>query len=364
MEFDLIDEGSYEQIMQQTVLPALEHCKREGWIRSYNPDVGQSSSTHKAAVHAAGAGPGNFHYICYESARFDELAMPGSQGRHQGLVIISHGFTEFAGKYTEMAWYFLLAGYTVCIIEYWGHGLSGRGISDPNLVWVDSYKRYVEDLAVFCQEMAAAYAGDQQVCLYAHSMGGGIAASLMETHPTLIDRAVLSSPMIAPQTGVPLRFASAVLDAACAMGMGQQKVPGHHRFKPEFDPHSVGKASPARMKWIHGQRLARSEYQTSAATYGWVQQAIALSRSILKKGLCEQVEASTLLFQAGSDSFVLPGPQERFVEQVKAGGCDINFVRIAHASHELYTMPNEILGPYMNRILDFFAKTETLSAGN
>lgn len=358
MEFDLIDEKLYEQVMSQTVLPALEHCKREGWFNSSFSQTNQPSVSGKATETISDMGLNRLHYVCYDSAKFDDLDIPGSQGRHQGLIVISHGFTEFAAGYSEMSWYFLLAGYSVCILEHAGHGLSGRGVSDPNLVWVDSYERYVEDLAAFCAEMAASYAGDQPVCLYSHSMGAGIAASLLERHPTLVDRAVLSSPMIAPKTGVPLGIASGLLNAVCSVGLGKGKVPVHRRFNPEFDPQSVGNASFARKKWLHDLEASRLEYQTSAATYGWVNEAIRLSRSVLQPGLCGQVEASVLLFQASPDQFVLPRQQERFVKQVQAGGCHADLVRYDNAAHELYTMPNRILGPYLKRILNFYAQTD------
>ncbi|BDR52167.1 lysophospholipase [Bombiscardovia nodaiensis] len=397
MDVELIDEGQYEQTMRETVLPALERCKREGWMRSHNPSaVGAESAAGASSVKsaasaspspspspsddrlvqgaatgapvgvdlAAAEGPDRLHFVCYEAARFDELALPGSQGRHRGVVIISHGFTEFAGKYSEMAWYFLMAGYTVCILEHWGHGLSGRGLSDPNLVWVDSYERYVDDLAAFCEEMAADYGGDQPVCLYAHSMGAGIAAALLERHPMLIDRAVLSSPMIAPKTGLPLPVTTAAVGAACALGMSQDKVPFHHRFDPSAEPADAdaGNASLPRLRWVHAQRAANRAYQTSAATYGWVQQAIALSRDLLKPAHCDQVEAASLVFQASPDTFVLPKPQDRFVDQVRTGGSEATLVRVPRSTHELYTMPNAALGPYLKQILTFFAEPYSLSS--
>ncbi|RBP99614.1 alpha/beta fold hydrolase [Bifidobacterium xylocopae] len=381
MELELIDEGRFERTMRDMVLPALEHCKREGWMRSHAPGGVSEGMGHGAASAglepsasvaptASGFGaavspsdPNRLHYVCYEASAFDDLNLPGSQGRHRGVVIISHGFTEFAGKYDELAWYFLLAGYTVCIVEHWGHGLSGRGVDDPSLVWVDSYRRYVEDLATFCEEMATDYGGDQPICLYAHSMGGGIAASLLERHPTLIDRVVLSSPMIAPRTGLALGLAGALMHVACATGQGRRMVPGHHRFNPVFDPAFVGNASQARLRWIHGLRAADPAYQTSAASYRWVGQAIALSRELLRPALCERVEASALVFQAEPDTFVLPRPQNRFVDQVRTGGGAMSLVRVPQACHELYTMPNGTLGPYLARILDFFAAPTPLVGG-
>ena len=69
------------------------------------------------------------HYCCYDAHKFDVLREDGASGIFRGVVVISHGFTEFARKYSEMAWYFLLSGYSVCILEHRGHGHSAHDVS-------------------------------------------------------------------------------------------------------------------------------------------------------------------------------------------------------------------------------------------
>ena len=49
-----------------------------------------------------------------------------------GIVLISHGFTETADKYHELAYYFLKAGFHVCVPEHLGHGRSSRLVEDPS----------------------------------------------------------------------------------------------------------------------------------------------------------------------------------------------------------------------------------------
>ena len=70
-------------------------------------------------------------------------------------------------------------------------------------MWIDDWRRYVADLAKFAETVGKDYADGRPLNLYCHSMGGGIGASVLETHPTLFDKAVLSCPMIAPVTGMP-----------------------------------------------------------------------------------------------------------------------------------------------------------------
>ena len=102
----LIDEEHFAQHMDTVVLPALERCSSDGWMEP----------AKLAGVDGIGPPKGTLHYICYDSAKFSELQVPGAIARFRGTVVISHGFTEFAGKYAEFIWYLLLEGYSVCEI--------------------------------------------------------------------------------------------------------------------------------------------------------------------------------------------------------------------------------------------------------
>lgn len=56
-----------------------------------------------------GGRSGQLHYLCYDSAKFDAIREQGATAIFRGAIVISHGFTEFAEKYDELVWYFLLA---------------------------------------------------------------------------------------------------------------------------------------------------------------------------------------------------------------------------------------------------------------
>ncbi len=128
----LIDENRYADEMREMVLPALATCRSEGWMAPADDD---------------GLPPlqraGKLHYVCYDAAKFDRLGEDGAAATFRGAVVISHGFTEFAAKYAEMVWYFLLAGYSVCVFEHRGHGYSARDVDNSSLVWIDDWQRYV-----------------------------------------------------------------------------------------------------------------------------------------------------------------------------------------------------------------------------
>ncbi|MCI1864648.1 MAG: alpha/beta hydrolase [Bifidobacterium sp.] len=343
MQIPMIDEKNYKAQMSTVVLPALRRCREEGWM----------DPAHAAPLDPP-ASPGKLHYVCYSAEKFHGLNIDYAQARFRGAIVISHGFTEFAAKYAEMVWYFLLAGYSVCVFEHRGHGYSPRDVSDPSLVWIDDWHRYVDDLAQFCKTVGKEYASDQQLHLYAHSMGGGIGAALVEQYPALLDKAVLSSPMIAPVTGMPNWLTGGFVDAMCAVGFDKHIVPGHSEFTPHLDMAQHAGASEPRVTWYHELRCSDSHYQTYAATFGWVRQTLRLSRAVLRPDVCGRIETPIMLFQAGKDVWVLNEAEKRFVDEVRGSGGDIVMERIPDSVHEIFSMPNEVLEPYVHTVLDFF----------
>lgn len=353
MNLNLIDEEDFTRTMEEVVLPDLSRCRHEGWMTSHSRS-GEGGEILEGGREKDRDPVGLVHFVCYDVNEFHDRAYESGQARWRGAVVISHGFTEFADKYAELTWYFLMQGYSVCLIEHWGHGGSGRGVDGRSLVWVDHWQRYVADLASFCESVGQVYAGDHPLCLYAHSMGGAIAARMLERHPSLIDKAVLSSPMIAPRVGLPPSLVLVAAKAACGLGLGRTMIPGFHPFNPEADMTQYVNGSEARVRWAHRQRAGNPEYQTSAATFGWIRESLAMCRVILEPEQCERVETPILLFQAEPDTMVLPKPQARFVAQVEAGGSQADLVTIHKSMHELFEMPNPVLGPYLQQILDFF----------
>ncbi|MBT1162596.1 alpha/beta fold hydrolase [Bifidobacterium sp. SO1] len=364
MDLRMLDENRYADEMRGKVLPALTRCRAEGWMEPAEVD-GLPVLPGTAVRGAEGGGDaadaahaGKLHYVCYDAAKFDALREDDATGIFRGAIVISHGFTEFSKKYSELIWYFLLAGYSVCLMEHRGHGHSARDVSDDWLVWIDDWHRYVADLAKFADTIGKQYADGQPLNLFCHSMGGGIGAAVLEQHPTLFDKAVLSAPMIAPATGVPNWLARALAEVMCGIGLGKHPVFGQGPFVPEYKPEEHVGASAARTRWYHECRCEDERCQTNAAAFAWVREALRLSHAVLKPDACENIETPVLLFQAGRDIWVLNEPQNRFVARVKNGGGDIRLVRYPESVHEIFSMPNDTFRPYLKQILDFYESNE------
>ena len=109
--------------------------------------------------------------------------------RPRAHVVLLHGFTEFPEKYRELCRYLRQAGCTVWLPVLRGHGQGG-------IVHVDRFEDYVRDIACFLRDIVP-----ERPLLFGHSMGGGVAARLLQERPDCAARAVLCSPMLCPQTG-------------------------------------------------------------------------------------------------------------------------------------------------------------------
>lgn len=281
----------------------------------------------------------------------------------RGIVVISHGFTESAEKYSEMAYYFVRAGYHTYIPEHCGHGRSYRLTDDPSLVHIDRYERYVKDLLLIARTAQKEYPGFP-VYLFGHSMGGGIAAAAAAIAPCQFQRIVLTSPMIRPATGnVPWRAAQLIAAFFCKTGKGSEYVIGQHPYEPMERFEDSAATSEARFSYYQEIRQQEPLFQMNAASYGWLREAGRLNHFLMNRAW-KQFQSPVLLFQAERDDFVNSREQELFVQKlnhrkspVSAGRKTVPFARIIPVpgtKHEIFNSNSGIVEQYCKIIFDFF----------
>ena len=85
----------------------------------------------------------------------------------------------------------------------------------------------------------------------------------------------------------------------------------------------------------------------------WLNESFKLTKEITKKDNAEKIEIPVLLFQAEKDAYVMPGGQNAFASYAK--NCEL--VHIKGAQHEVYRESDEILKPYLEKILNFYKNT-------
>lgn len=105
---------------------------------------------------------------------FTRSWMPESGLR--GLVLLVHGVAEHSGRYRHVAEALTGQGYGVYTLDLRGHGESPGRRS-----FVERYTQYLDDLAVYLEEIKTAHPGVPVVIL-GHSMGGIITLAFTRRH--------------------------------------------------------------------------------------------------------------------------------------------------------------------------------------
>ena len=265
-------------------------------------------------------------------------------------VILIHGFTENALKYSELIYSLLNNNFSVLTYDQRGHGRSGRsdGISDSSITHVAHFSDYISDLNIVCDQLLLDM--PKPYLIFAHSMGGAVASLFLESRPDLISGAVFCAPMIAPNTGVPAALAGVVCKTACLLGRGKHRPFFMKSYSgPEnFDTSCA--TDPVRFAWYNRIKDSRDEFHNSVPSYRWSAEAISVTKQILSPGAPEKINCPVLLTAADSDSSVMPEPQKQFISRVPNG----RYMHIPNSRHEIFRSVNDVLFPWWHEVLTFF----------
>ena len=320
---EIIQSAGYAGTMERVVLPFMEARKESGsFARVPGQDI--------VWEHFPCAGP-------------------------RGAVVMLHGFSEAIPKLYETAWYFLQNGYSVWMIQQREHGLSYRSTSDPSLIYLEHFQDLVEDLHCFLRKIVLASPETKALplVLFGHSMGGGVSTCFLEKYPKVFGKAVLSSPMLEMNTGsIPVPAAEAYARMMILLGKGKNPMPGSEPFQdaPDFD-NSCTTCRERYDYWFGIQRI-HPEYQMCIPAVRTAQELLNLTRFAERKDHIDRIRADVLLLQAGLDTMVKPGGQEKLVRQLGKKG---RLVKFPKAKHEIYREKDEILRKYWDTILEFLA---------
>ena len=268
-----------------------------------------------------------------------------------GSVLVLHGFTENAFKYSEIIYSLVRSGFSVVAYDQRGHGRSGRSpcISDSSVTHVEHFDDYVSDLKMVVDRLLAPMPEPHMI--FAHSMGGAVAALFLEKYPDVFRAALLCAPMIAPSTrGFSVPAARAVCLAAKLAGRGRR-----HPFfmKPWSGPEDFSTScatDPARFAWYDEIKTSREEFRNSVPTYNWTLESLGVTDRILAPGAPEKITCPVLLSSADKDFSVMPEPQKSFIDRVPHG----KQIFVRDSRHEIFRSVNDVFFPWWHQVLEFF----------
>ena len=297
-------------------------------------------------------------------ARRKDETVPGFDGKPlscsvftadqpRGTAMVLHGFTECAEKFSEIIHAFLRAGYSVVCYDQRGHGHSWRdeGVKDLSLTHVHSFQDYVRDLETVWEKLMKEM--PRPHFLLAHSMGGAVAAFFLEQHPEIFAKAVLCSPMIAPDLGgMPPLAVRLLCRAAQAVGQGKKRVFISRPYAGPEDFATSCATGPERFAWFDAIKAATPAYQNNGPTYTWTLQSVGVTRKLLRPGAVEKIACPVRIYAAEEDHSVLSGPQEAFIRRVKRG----SRVVIKGSRHEIYRSGDAVVFPWWEDVLKFLSE--------
>ena len=316
-EVKLIDEENYAQLMKTEVEPYLASKGREDFIFT--------------------ADNRKLHYEVYEKTL------------SRGSIVILHGFTESAEKFREMAYYFRKAGFSVFSLDMEGHGKSHRSSQKKEKVEIDSFDTYADDLDFFIERVVAPATKTGEICIYSHSLGSTVALLYLMKHPYTVKRAVLSSPMICGNMGMPVAVAGTVARLLCAVGGKRIPAPGRCIFDENQSFEVSDATSKPRFEYYHSKRKAEPLYQTSGPAFGWVKASLDARDRILSDEGIKALKAELLIFKPEEDKQLLHSYTEKFADKA-----DVKIKEVKNSRHEIFMSRNRELKWYVEKIFDFF----------
>ena len=316
---DIIDERAYENIMETQVEPYLAKRRRDDYFLS--------------------ADGKQLHYEAYEKLLC------------RGNIVILHGFTESAEKFRESAYYFRKAGYSVFAPDLRGHGKSHHDSDNPLRVDIDSFDSYAEDLNIFIDKIVKPLSKNKEIYIYSHSLGSTVALLYMMKYPYAVTKAVLSSPMICGNMGMPTVIAGTVAKVLCTLGGKKIPAPGRCVFDENQSWENSDATSKARFDYYHKKRVGESLYQTSGPSFGWVSASLVARDKILAEDNIRNLRAKMLIFKPEEDKQLLGEYTDKFADKAK-----IKIKDVKSSRHEIFMSGDDTLKWYMEEILGFFAE--------
>lgn len=237
------------------------------------------------------------------------------------------------------------------VIYYFGYIKINIGVKEKTQVNVNNFNDYITDLKIFMDKVVLPESKYKKVFLFGHSMGGGISAKFLEEYPNYFNAAILSSPMLEINTGSVNKTMAKLIAKIMVYSNNKNKfVMGQGPYTCKYDTESAGTSSLARYDYFYNIEKDYPSLPRGGASYNWLLQAFKFSKSAIKNAY--KATAPILLFQAENDTFVNSGGQNKFAEFAK----NCTLIKIKNARHELYREKDEILFPYLEKVLDFYNK--------
>jgi lysophospholipase len=238
----------------------------------------------------------------------------------ENCLVISPGRSEGYLKYKELAYDLSQLNINIFIIDHRGQGLSERLLTNPHKGFVNKFDDYVDDLQTFIEKIVTPHCtNEERPLLLAHSMGGTIATRLMQKHPKSIKSAMLSSPMIAINSGgLPDWIAKTLIHSGNFINQLFEQQSwyfiGQNDYQAKSFEHNSLMQSPIRFQIFTNLYAQNPKLQLGGVTINWLKQAIKTQQDIFQD--LDKIMTPITILQSGADTVVDNSAQNRFCQQL------------------------------------------------
>ena len=265
----------------------------------------------------------------------------------RGTLFLIHGFSENADKYREVIYYCLLDGLSVLIYDQRGHGRSTRK-APLGVIHVDKFEDYLTDFDAIYTVYAPIL--PKPFYLFGHSMGGAVAALLLERDCTRFSRAVLSAPMLdLTYKGKDRLVALLAATAAHLLTNCKKPIPVKKKDAPKSSFEHSNYRSPARFQAVRDLTAENPLLGGGTPSRAWAYEALRVRRKIFKKHAPENIQAPILLLSATEDALVSNEAHALFTARAPK----VTHLTVRGVRHEILFAEDEKAFPVLEKMLDF-----------
>lgn len=276
------------------------------------------------------------------------------QARYALLLV--QGRTEAYLKYQELYFDLAAQGVAVFSLDHRGQGMSPRELDDLHKGHITDFALYSQDQRQFISEVVKAKT-QLPLNLLAHSMGGAVAVQLLAQQPELFQRAVLTSPMIAPnatvafseQDGCYLASAFTWTCPDCYAGFVSQPYPLDQTFAD-----NILTSSTARYQLFRDLYKQQPQLQLGGPTWSWLSQACAVAEQMPQ--LARQIKTPVLMLQSGAEQAVSNKAQQQFCQDLGPLCTGGQVETFTGAKHELLFEADRHRDLALEKIMSFLAQ--------
>lgn len=310
------------------------------------------------------------NYASFVKKTTNQTEFSNNEDEKRECLVIVPGRSEGYLKYQELTYDLYQLGYDIFIIDHRGQGISQRLLLNAHKGFVDSFEDYNEDLNVFINTIVTPQCPEKPYLL-AHSMGGLIAARYLQKYPNSINAAVLSSPMIAINSGpIPKWLAKTLIHATEQLNqwfsddawyfLGQGDVTADEYQAKSFTNNPL---MQSKLRYEQFIKIYKStpEIQLGGVTVHWLAQALAAEKVVFEN--LKTLVTPTLVLQASADSIVDNEAQNEFctqLHQLHPSSCPNGKpVVINNARHELLFESDQYRDQALKQIINWFIQHTT-----